>query len=225
MSYSAVLKELRALGDPERARHSLRFFKTGEGEYGEGDLTVPLQRKVVRKFRDLPLDDVQKLLDNPYHECRLTGLLILVDQYKRHPVQKYVSFYLKNRARVNNWDLVDSSAHYILGNYLLERDRKTLYKLSRSKSPWDRRIAVVSCFAFIAEGDFDDALALCEQLLGDTEDLMHKACGWVLREVGKKDEKILCGFLDTHCTVMPRTMLRYSLERLSPVKKKKYMGR
>ncbi len=230
MGYNAVVKELGKHKDAEKARVLQRFFKTGKGEYGEGDVflgvSVPVQRKVAGMYwRDCSLSDVQALLDSKFHEHRLTGLFILVKLYEKDKdKKKIVGFYLENTERVNNWDLVDSSAHKIIGDYLVGRDRKVLYKLLKSRYLWERRISVISCFAFIARNDFKDALRICELLLKDEHDLIHKATGWMLREIGKRDLKVLEGFLVKHHKVMPRTMLRYSIERLSEQKRKRLLG-
>lgn len=232
MHASDVKRELETLSDKKRANVSKSFFKTYEGGYGEWDkflgLTVPVQRRVAKKYEKLPLEEVEKLLKSEIHEHRFVALEILVFQYEsggRVEKRKIVSFYLKNREWVNNWDLVDTSAPYILGDYLLDKQRNALYKLARSKSIWDRRIAIVSTSTFIKQGDFRDTLRLAEILLSDKHDLIHKAVGWMLREVGKRSEPALEGFLTIHHQRMPRTTLRYSLEKFSPKKRKKYMGR
>lgn len=200
-----------------------RFFKTGKGQYGEGDqflgVTVPMVRQVVRQFASLPLTACEELLNSPYNEARLLALLILVKQYSKGGESNREAIYqsyLAHRNRVNNWNLVDSSAPYILGAHLLSRDRQVLYVLARSPVLWDRRIAVLSAFAFIRAGDFEDTLRLTEMLLSDPQDLMHKACGWMLRELGKRDVVVLAAFLRQHQRTMPRTMLRYAIERFSP---------
>lgn len=230
MTAHAVEQALRRRASLEKAKASAWFFKTGPGQYGEQDqflgITVPEQRKIARQFADLPLDQLKLLLLSPLHECRLTALFILVSQFRRgekRVKREIVSFYLKNRERVNNWDLVDSSAQYILGEYLLDKNRKALYKLARSKSLWDRRIAIIATAAFISQYDYDETLELAELLLHDGEDLIHKATGWMLREVGKKDEAILRRFLDTNAATMPRTMLRYAIEKLPQVDRKAYL--
>lgn len=223
-------KSLKKLGSSERAKLSARFFKTGSGQYGEGDkffgVTVPEQRILANKYHDLSLVEIQKLLNDQVHECRLVGLIILVAQYERSnnkQREKIVKFYLKNSKRVNNWDLVDSSAPYILGDYLREKDRGILYKYANSNNLWQRRISIVSTLYLIKYGEFKDTLNIAEFLLKDKEDLIHKACGWALREVGKKSEQTLLNFLDKNAKVMPRTALRYSIEKLSQKNKKKYL--
>lgn len=229
-----ALQALHAQRDPAKAAFFQRFFKCGPGQYGEGDrflgLSVPQVRSVLAQYRTLPVSDCVALLQSPYNEARLLALLVLVAQYQRKratDTERHTVFdaYLANRHRVNNWNLVDASAPAIVGGHLMQRDRALLYTLSQSPLLWDRRIAVLSTFAFIRSGDFADTLRLCEQLLGDREDLMRKACGWMLREVGKRNETTLRGFLDVHAPHMPRTMLRYALERLPETARLHYMAR
>ncbi len=226
----AVEKALKKHGSSAKAKASAWFFKTGKEQYGYGDVfigvTVPEQRKIAKHFKDLPLPEIKKLLVSKYHECRLTALIILVAQFNdgsEKTREKLAKFYLANAKRVNNWDLVDSSAPYILGQYLLHKDRKVLYKLAKSKNLWERRIAILSTFWFIREGEFKDALAIGELLLSDTHDLMHKATGWMLREVGKRSRPTLVRFLNTHKATMPRTALRYAIEHFSTKKKGEFM--
>jgi 3-methyladenine DNA glycosylase AlkD len=226
-----VIQALRELADPERAQHSARFFKTGPGEYGEGDefigVIVPDQRKVAREYRKLPLVYVEKLLQSPIHEVRLTAVFILVDQFKsadESGKNKIARFYLDRRARINNWDLVDSSASYILGPWLEHEDRRVLYDLAKSVVVWDRRIAVLAAGYFIRDHDFADTFALADILMNDKHDLMHKAIGWMLREVGKRDEPALKDYLSTRYQKMPRTMLRYAIEKLPPELRKAYLS-
>jgi 3-methyladenine DNA glycosylase AlkD len=213
-------RRLRALANPERAAHSLRFFKTAPGDYGHGDkflgLTVPTMRGVVREFRDLPLADADGLLASPWHEDRLVALMILVEQYRRTPAARNTIYklYLARTDRINNWDLVDASAPHIVGAHLAERSRKPLLRLAKSPSLWERRIAIVATQHFIRRNEFADTLAIARLLLRDPHDLIHKACGWMLRETGKRDERVLRAFLDEHAARMPRTMLRYAIERL-----------
>lgn len=229
--YSKIIATMKTLKDPERAQSNEWFFKTGPGQYGEGDtfwgLTMPEQRSVAKQFfKDVKLDDVQKLLNSPIHEQRMTGLLILVYKYpKSTPAQQkqIYNFYMKNYARINNWDLVDASAHKIAGAYLLAKDRKPLYVFAKSKNLWKKRIAIIATAAFINENDLDDTFAISEILLKDNHDLIHKAVGWMLREAGKKNQKRLLEFLDTYATTMPRTMLRYSIEKLPEQKRKYYL--
>lgn len=209
-------KEIRLLYNPIRAKHSLSFFKTGPGEYGEGDkflgLTVPQCRSLVRKYKDLSPPDTIKLLRSPYHEERLIALLILVHQFPQNP--KYIyDLYLKSTKYINNWDLVDLTAPKIVGGYLLDKPIDILFKLAKSKSLWERRIAILATFAFIYKGDPQPTLQIAVMLLHDNEDLIHKAVGWMLREVGKRcGQKYLTDFLDSHLRLLHRTTLRYSIE-------------
>lgn len=233
MEATSIKEQLQQLGNQEKADHSAYFFKTGKGEYGEGDhfigCTVPETRNVAKRNRFTPFTELEKLLADEMHECRLCALIILVEQFKRADEltrKEIVDFYLSQTARVNNWDLVDLSSYHIVGEWLKEKEDRTLiYRLATSRLLWDQRIAVVSTVAFIRNNDFDDTLRLSEMFLTHKHDLMHKACGWMLREVGKRDETTLTGFLDIHHTEMPRTMLRYAIERLSAEQKKKYMQR
>jgi 3-methyladenine DNA glycosylase AlkD len=216
-----VRQALHALHDPARALGSARFFKTGKGQYGEGDrfigVTVPAQRTVARAHRALPLPEIEALLASPIHEERLTALLILVEAYEgggEETRRACFDLYLRNLAWVNNWDLVDSSAHLIVGDWLLGRDRRLLRELARSKILWERRVAMIATLAFIRAGESADAFAIATLLLGDTHDLMHKAVGWMLREVGKRaGEDTLRAYLKEHAARMPRTALRYAIER------------
>lgn len=225
---SAVLKSLKELAQPEKAAFFPRFFKSGPGEYGEGDkfigVTVPNQRKIAKRFREMSTAEIVKLLDNAWHECRLTGTLILVDQFQRAKTdadrKAIYNLYLKKKDRINNWDLVDSSAHKIVGPFLENRSRKPLYKLAKTKHLWSNRIAIIATLHFIKQDDYADTLELSQLMLQHPHDLMHKAIGWMLREIGKRDEKVLLAFLRKHQTEMPRTMLRYSIEKLSESKRK-----
>jgi 3-methyladenine DNA glycosylase AlkD len=224
-------KELKKLANPGQAKILRGFFKTGKGEYGEGDIflgiKVPVQRKLAEEFKDLKLSDIQRLLNSKIHEERLIALFILVDRYASASSAqvkiKIFSFYLKNAKNINNWDLVDLSAPNIIGNYLSDKPRSILYKLVKSKNLWERRIAVLATFTFIRNNDFKDILKISKMLLRDEHDLMHKAVGWMLRETGKRDEKELKNFLDKYYKKMPRTMLRYSIEKLSEKKRKFYL--
>jgi 3-methyladenine DNA glycosylase AlkD len=223
-----VLNELKRCADPERARRLQRFFKTGAGEYGEGDrflgLTVPTVRKIARGHYQLPQTELSKLLAEEWHEARLAALLILVERFKQGDEtarRAIYRIYLAHTHYINNWDLVDLSAPHIVGGWLLERSRAPLYKLARSKNLWERRIAILTTFSFIRDGDLDDALAIAEKLLNDREDLLHKAIGWMLREVGKRDRERLEAFLTEHYAQLPRTTLRYAIERF-PEKLRQY---
>ena len=224
-------KELQNLANPDKAKILQRFFKTGKGEYGEGDLflgiPVPEQRKLAKKYQGLTLKEVQILLSSRYHEHRLTSLLILVIKYaKSDDTEKkdIIDFYLKNTRHINNWDLVDSSADKIIGDYLLDKDRSLLFKLAKSDNLWERRIAIMATFRFIKNSEFKDTLQLSVLLLKDDHDLIHKAVGWMLREIGKRDLSIEEDFLKKHYKKMPRTMLRYAIEKFDPEKRRTYLN-
>ena len=230
MNAKDVKQKLKSLASPDVAKSSVRFFKTGQGEYGEGDIfigiKVPTLRTVSREFRSLPLEEVETLLNSPIHEERHLALMILVLQVaKFDDTHRRVvfDFYLRNTKFINNWDLVDCSAPQVVGGYLLDKSRKPLFQLTKSKSLWERRIAIVSTQYFIRHDDFADTLAISEKLLNDGEDLIHKAAGWMLREVGKKDQSVLEAFLDQHAAVMPRTMLRYAIEKFPPEQRRAYL--
>jgi len=232
LAHEQVKAELEGLSDPEHAMKLQGFFKTGKGEYGEGDIfigvRVPDQRRIAKKYRNISLTDVLELLRSEIHEHRLTALFILTEQFNKGDEEargRIVDLYLRTTAYVNNWDLVDSSAHKILGVWLVNKPRGVLYDLARSESLWERRISIISTFAFINRGDLVDALALAEALVDDGHDLIHKASGWVLREVGKKDQSVLEEFLIEHFKTMPRTMLRYAIERLPKERRSFYIGR
>lgn len=227
---TSLRQALRAEADPERAKVSTWFFKTAPGQYGAGDkflgLSVPTQRRIAKSYLDLALDDIAKLLKSPWHEERLCGLLILVAQFKRadETTQEQIfDFYVQNAHRVNNWDLVDSSAPYI-GRYLLGRDRAILCQLARSDDLWERRIAIMMTFAFIMEGESNSTFVIADILLHDEHDLIQKAVGWMLREVGKRvSQPMLAQFLQTRYQTMPRTMLRYAIERFEPARRQSYL--
>ena len=226
---TALKKELRQLGNPEKALNAARFFKTGPGQYGEGDIfigvTTPEMHKVAKNYRDLSLADLETLLKSREHEFRSTALAILVDRYSSGTPadkKKIHALYLANTASINNWDLVDASA--IVGEHLAGGDLKKLAKLARSESLWERRIAIIATYAYIKKGDSKPTFAIAEMLLDDRHDLIHKAVGWMLREVGKrcsKEEEEL--FLRKHYREMPRTMLRYAIERFPEKERKSYM--
>jgi 3-methyladenine DNA glycosylase AlkD len=229
-----ILSKIRALAAPAKAASSLRFFKTGPGEYGEGDeflgLTVPEIRSLVPQSDDLSEADVLTLLHSEWHEERLMALLIWVRRFvkaKKDELlrERIVDLYLANTKWINNWDLVDSSAPQLLGAWLLKRDRSVLQTLAKSKNLWEQRIAVLATQAFIRAGEFDDTVQLCEGFLDHPHDLMHKACGWMRREAGKRDEPVLLAFLDQRAAKMPRTVLRYAIEKLEPAVLKSYMTR
>ena len=224
-------KKLRKLGSPQKAKVYGVFFKTGPGQYGEGDqflgVTVPEQRQVARAFKDLPLADLKKLLHSKIHEERLTALLILVSQYQSADEagkKKIYSFYLANAKRVNNWDLVDSSAHHIVGHFLSNKNSAVLDQLSRSKNLWERRISIVATWHGIRNGNVKDVIRISGKLLNDDHDLIHKAVGWMLREAGKRNPSALENFLAKHHHKMPRTMLRYSIEKFPEKKRKQYLN-
>jgi len=223
-------KKIKMLGSPEVSKTMKWFFKTGKGEYGEGDvfagLKVPTQRKLAREFRDLSLVDLRVLLNSPVHEERLISLFILIDKFAKSTEkerQVIFKFYIENRKRVNNWDLVDLSAPKIMGKYLLEKDKGLLFKFALSKNLWERRIAVLSTYEFIRNENYDTTLKIAKILLEDDHDLIHKAVGWMLREIGKRDLMTEENFLKTHYKKMPRTMLRYAIEKFPEVKRKKYL--
>lgn len=225
-----VKKELKKLENKKLKELLQGYFKTGKGEYGEGDIFLGIkvgpQREIASRYKDLSLKDIEELLDSKIHECRLTALLILINKYNKideNGKKKIFEIYMKKRDRINNWDLVDLSAPKIVGSFLVDKDRKILYDLAKSENVWDRRISIISTFAFIRSNDFKDAVSLAEILIKDEHDLIHKAVGWVLREIGKKDLKIEEKFLKKHYKEMPRTMLRYSIERFDNKKKKFYM--
>lgn len=229
MNAETVQQALEELADPAIAVHSQRFFKTGPGGYGEGDqfrgIRVPVLRTVARRFDKIPLDEAERLLHAPFHEDRLTALLILVRQFGRKHAdhQAIYDLYLGNTAHINNWDLVDSSAPQIVGAFLADRPRHILDELAQSPSLWERRIAIMATQHFIRLGQFDDTLRLARALLHDGEDLIHKAVGWMLREVGNRNLAVEEAFLAEIYQTMPRTMLRYAIEKFPEEKRKKYL--
>jgi len=226
-----VVAALREHRDPARAAVSRSFFKTGKGQYGEGDVfwgvIVPDQRRVARRFRDLSRAEIAKLLDDRVHECRLTALFILIGQFELGDATdrtEIVKIYLEKLQCINNWDLVDASASKILGRYLEGRDRKMLDELAASGDIWRQRIAMIATYHFIQQGQFRDTLRIARQLIGHDHDLIHKAVGWMLREVGKRDKRSLERFLKSHYRVMPRTALRYAIERFPESGRQAYLG-
>jgi 3-methyladenine DNA glycosylase AlkD len=230
MSVHSIQDELAALGDPQVAEHSQRYFKTGPGEYGEGDrfrgIRVPVLRKLAQRHGAIPLADVETLLHSPFHEDRLLALLILVRQFGRVDSQaqeKIYNLYLSNTRYINNWDLVDSSAGYIVGAYLLDRDRSPLVELARSSLLWERRIAIIATSYFIGQNQFAETLKIARVLLTDREDLIHKAVGWMLREIGQRDQATEEAFLREHYRQMPRTMLRYAIEKFPEPQRQAYL--
>lgn len=223
-------RELADAADAKRAQNLAWFFKTGKGEYGEGDqfcgITVPTLRKIAIRYRHLKTSETKKVLSSPIHEHRLAALLILVDQYERanrRLRETIFNFYLKNLRYINNWDLVDASAHGIVGEHLVSRSRKILFKLAKSLNLWERRISIIATHAFIRRGDLADTFDLSELLLGDQHDLIQKAVGWMLREAGKQSEAQLLAFIKTHHSAMSRTTLRYAIERLPEAMRKKQL--
>lgn len=230
MEAKEISKILRTLADPAIAKHSLRFFKTGKGEYGEGDrflgIRVPVLREQVKKYGMLSVDAALSLLNSSFHEERLFALLLLVEKFRKGTAEgkaTIYSLYLKNTDRINNWDLVDGSAHLIVGAWLEDKDRRTLYRLVRSGNLWERRIAIISTFHMIKNNDFDDALEISSILIDDEEDLIHKAVGWMLREIGKRDPAVEKTFLKKHYRDMPRTMLRYAIEKFPEKERKAWL--
>lgn len=225
-----IQSELQKLANKKYAEHALRFFKTGKGEYGEGDkflgIRVPVLRKLVKTYRGISLDKILILLKSKFHEERMVALFFLVDMFKRGEGENKKTIcriYLDNTKYINNWDLVDTTAWHIVGAFLYDKDRKPLYTLARSNNLWERRIAILSTFYFIREDEFKDTLKLAEILLHDNEDLMHKAVGWMLREVGKRNLKKEEAFLEKHYASMPRTMLRYAIEKFPEKRRQMYL--
>jgi 3-methyladenine DNA glycosylase AlkD len=225
-----IFKEIYSYKDKNRAKSSIWYFKTGKSEYGEGDkflgLTMGQQRKIAKSFLGIDFDDVKILLNSVYHEERMIGLLILVYKYKNAEgklKKKIFDFYIKNKKMVNNWDLVDVTTPNIIGDYLKDKDKKLLYIFSKSKNIWEKRMSILATFPFIKDGKFEDSFKISKILLFDEHDLIHKAVGWMLREVGKKNIKELRKFLDLNKSKMPRTMLRYSIERFPENLRLKYL--
>lgn len=227
----AIRARLHALADPRIAAHSARFFKTGPGEYSAGDrflgVRVPVLRALAREFRAATSTTAFDLLESPWHEHRLLALILLVARFEHSDEAERAKIYRRYVAaisrRIDNWDLVDTSAPAIVGGYLAQRGRQPLYRLVRSRNLWERRVAMLATLTFIRRGSFADTLALAELLLHDEHDLIHKATGWMLREVGNRDRAALEGFLDRHCARMPRTMLRYAIEKLPARRRRTYL--
>lgn len=227
-----IEQEIREYIDPVKREYLPNFFKTGKGQYGEGDkflgVVVPNTRLVAKLHKDEPFEVMAELLQSEWHECRLCALLMLVERFKKTDKKgkkAIYDFYLSQTARINNWDLVDLSAPGIVGEYLKDKVREELYRLADSDLLWDQRIAVVSTYSLIKNNDFIDILALSEKLLYHKHDLMQKAIGWMLREMGKRDKELLVQFLEKHCKVMPRTMLRYAIEKFPEEERKEFMKR
>jgi 3-methyladenine DNA glycosylase AlkD len=229
--FKKIQAELRSVADPVKAKVLARFFKTGPGEYGEGDrflgVIVPKIRKIVKTHRQAQWGGVRKLLHSPYHEERLTALLILVEQYQHGDSSRkkaIYELYLASTSYINNWDLVDLTAQHIVGDYICGNDSSVLTRLALSKDLWERRIAMLSTYHFIRRGESRQALQIAESLVQDPEDLIHKAVGWMLREVGKRcSMEVECKFLNKHAAAMPRTMFRYAIERFPEELRTKYL--
>ncbi len=227
-----IRQELETYIDPVKREVLTRFFKTGKGQYGEGDkflgVTVPNARSVAKMHKDEPFGVLAALLQSPWHECRLCALLVLVERFKKSDEKErkaIYDFYLSQTSRINNWDLVDLSAPGIVGEYLKDKSREDLYRLAESSLLWDQRIAVMATYTLIKNHDFIDILALSERLLRHEHDLMRKAVGWMLREMGKRDKDLLVQFLEKHCKTMPRTMLRYAIEKFPEEERREFMKR
>ena len=226
-----IEKDLKEVSQREKVSHNARFFKTGKGEYGEGDLflgiTNPVLRKVCKKYyKDISIKELEYFLESSFHEYRLFALICMTDIYGKandEKKQKIYTMYLKNTKYINNWDLVDLSAYKIVGKHLLNRDRNMLYELAISKDLWEQRIAIISTFEFIRNKQFEDTLKISKILLNHKHDLIHKAVGWMLREVGKRDIEVEERFLKKHYKNMPRTMLRYAIEKFDEEKRLKYL--
>jgi len=223
-------KEILSHANPEKARLLQRFFKTGKGQYGEGDrffgITVPIQRKIAKQYKTLPLKEIEILLQDPIHECRLIALFILTAQFSKAEAEKQkkiFDLYVKNTKFINNWDLVDLSAPYIIGPFRRYKNKSILIKFAHSKNLWERRISVLATFDYIKMSHFHTALRISKILIQDKHDLIHKAVGWMLREIGKRDQKQEELFLKKYYTIMPRTMLRYAIERFSEEKRQRYL--
>jgi len=230
MSLKLLRTSLREIADPKIGEHSQRFFKTGKGEYGEGDkflgIRVPVLRKHAKKYRDVAFSEIKKLIKSDFHEERLCALFLLIEKYLRGSKEEKTTifdFYMNSTKYINNWDLVDSSAPYIAGAYLENKDKKPLYNFAVSRDLWERRIAILSTFHLIRKNSFDDALKISEILVNDEEDLIHKAVGWMLREIGKRDIASEKKFLKRYYKKMPRTMLRYAIEKFPEAERKRYL--
>lgn len=215
--------------DKNKAKILSKFFKTGKGEYGQGDIflgiAMPIEREIAKEFSELEIEEIQELLNSKIHEKRMIALLILINKFKKaneKEKEEIFNFYLSNTRNINNWDLVDLSCRDIVGGFLLDKDRNILYNLAKAENLWERRIAIISTFFFIQRNEFKDTLEISEILVNDREDLIHKAVGWMLRELGKRNSEVLESFLKKHKD-MPRTMLRYAIEKFPENKRKKYL--
>lgn len=229
MTAKIILSDLKKLGSKKKAEASSWFFKTGKGEYGEGDVfigvTVPEIRSLAKEYKFLSMQEIRTLLSSNFHEARLIGVIILVHQFEKSKgagKEAIVRFYLDNANFINNWDIVDLSVYKILGAYLFERDRKLLYQLAKSENIWKRRMSIVATYYFIKKKDLEDTFKISKMLLSDKEDLIHKAVGWMLREAGKVNQKELINFLEANYANFPRTALRYAIEKF-PEKQRKAM--
>jgi 3-methyladenine DNA glycosylase AlkD len=230
MVLNRIRKDLDKLKNPAKAKILAGFFKTNKGEYGAGDIflgiSVSKQRQIAKKYFGTGLKILQELLKSKIHEERLTTLFILIDNYEKADEtekEKIVNFYLKNTKYINNWDLVDLSAPKIIGDYFFKKDKSILYKLVKSNILWERRIAIIATAEFIKNNQFKDTLKISQLLLDDKQDLIHKAVGWMLREIGKRDQKIEEEFLKKYYKKMPRTMLRYAIEKFTENKRQTYL--
>ena len=228
--FTKIKEDLLKQQRPSKAEFHLRFFKCGKGEYGEGDqflgVSVPDQRKIAKKyFKEVSYEDVQRLLDSKIHEHRLTGLFLLNYKFEKFPEErkKIYELWIKNTKNINNWDLIDCSAPNVVGEYLLDKDKSLLYEFAKSSNLWKKRISILSTFRFIKNNRFNDTIKIAEILVNDKHDLIHKAVGWMLREVSKKDQAVEEAFLTRYHKTMPRTMLRYAIERFSQEKREYYM--
>jgi 3-methyladenine DNA glycosylase AlkD len=233
LSAASLLERLMALGDASQVPALSRFFKTGPGEYGEGDVFIGGRRgpltELSKQYLGMPVEELELLLGNPIHEARAAALTIMAQEARKKRTtegrrRELFELYLQRHDGINNWDLVDSAAPYVVGGYLLDRPREILYQLARSEDLWERRTAMVSTGYFIREGQLDDTFAIAELLLGDRHDLIHKATGWMLREAGKVDRGRLRAFLDAHAATMPRTALRYAIEKFTPAERAHYLA-
>lgn len=229
-SAAEVIRKLEALRNPEQARFHTRFFKTGPGEYGEGDkflgLCVPVLRKMAQQYRHLPLTEIEVLLHSPFHEARLLAVIIMVKAYQSGTAQDCEALfqcYINHSYRINNWDIIDVSAPHIVGAHLYGKSPALLHKLAVSESLWERRIAILATFYMIRKGEYENTLAIAQKLLGDKQDLIHKAVGWMLREVAKRDLNLAKQFLRKHLQQMPRTALRYAIEKFPEALRKQYL--
>jgi len=226
ISNNLTQKEIHSLGNAQKAKDLSRFFKTAKGEYGQGDrflgVTLPQIRKIAKKYKEIKIIDLEQLLHSDFHEERMTALIIMTLRYPAEK-DKFYKLYIKNRKYINNWDLIDVTCPRIVGDYLLTKPRDILYKFAKSKNLWEKRIAIISTLMFIRNNDFVDTLAIAEILLNDNHDLIHKAVGWMLREVGKKNKNTEEIFLQKYYKIMPRTMLRYAIEKFPELERQKYL--